>query len=190
MKKHLFRWLYRWQQRLALTRQESIALGVVLGLILAGMVGIRVQQRPRAPAPDVQAETLRRFAEIGAAADSLAPSAPEELPPPDEAGALPEAAASEAAASEAPAAAMPLGPVNINTAGRAGLDALPHIGPVLAGRIIAYREAHGAFRRVEDLDRVRGIGPKTMARLQPLVTVGPADVEDEEDAAQEADDRP
>jgi competence protein ComEA len=61
--------------------------------------------------------------------------------------------------------------VNINTAGQAELELLPGIGPSLARRIIEHRTLHGAFRSVADLDKVRGIGPRTLQRLAPLVTV-------------------
>jgi competence protein ComEA len=60
-------------------------------------------------------------------------------------------------------------PVNINTANAEALQALPGIGPLLAERIVADREAHGPFRTVEDLLRVPGIGPKRWERIRPLV---------------------
>jgi competence protein ComEA len=61
--------------------------------------------------------------------------------------------------------------VNINTATLDQLVALPGIGPVLAQRIISYREQHGPFRSVHDLTNVPGIGDAHMADLEPLVTV-------------------
>lgn len=61
--------------------------------------------------------------------------------------------------------------VNINTATQAELELLPGIGPALAGRIIEHRTLRGVFRRVEDLDAVKGIGPKMMERLRSLVSV-------------------
>ncbi|MGI6376278.1 MAG: helix-hairpin-helix domain-containing protein [Anaerolineae bacterium] len=63
------------------------------------------------------------------------------------------------------------GLVNINTATQAELETLPHIGPALAGRIIAHRQAQGPFGRIEDLKQVSGIGDKTFADLQNLITV-------------------
>ena len=63
------------------------------------------------------------------------------------------------------------GLVNINTAGAAGLEALPGVGPVTASSILAWRAANGAFGSVDQLAEVDGIGPATLARLRPLVTV-------------------
>lgn len=61
--------------------------------------------------------------------------------------------------------------ININTASAAELELLPGIGPVLAQRIIADRDANGQFRNLDDLQRVRGIGPRTIERLRDLVAV-------------------
>jgi competence protein ComEA len=63
------------------------------------------------------------------------------------------------------------GLVNLNSATVADLDGLPGIGPVLAQRIIDYRDQHGPFRSPQDLDKVSGIGPATLQDLLPLVTV-------------------
>jgi len=63
------------------------------------------------------------------------------------------------------------GPININTATVEQLTALPRIGPVMAGRIVEYRESHGPFRRIEDLKRVKGIGDATFERLKDLIVV-------------------
>lgn len=62
-------------------------------------------------------------------------------------------------------------PVNINTATAEELQTLPRIGPAMAQRIIAWREAHGGFRSVDELDAVPGIGPSMLEDLRPLVTV-------------------
>lgn len=57
--------------------------------------------------------------------------------------------------------------IDLNTASTAELDRLPGIGKVLAGRIVSQRP----FDTVEDLEKVPGIGPKTLDRLRPLVRV-------------------
>lgn len=65
----------------------------------------------------------------------------------------------------------PEAPIDVNRAGAEELQRLPGIGPVLASRIIAAREK-APFRTIDDLDRVSGIGPKTLAKLRPFVAVG------------------
>jgi competence protein ComEA len=62
--------------------------------------------------------------------------------------------------------------VDINTANSEMLQELPGIGPVLAGRIINYRDENGDFTDVEELTNVNGIGDKTMDKLRPLIIVG------------------
>jgi competence protein ComEA len=65
------------------------------------------------------------------------------------------------------------GLVNVNTADGERLETLPRIGPVLAERIIDYRDQHGPFAAVDDLILVKGIGEATLEQLRPLITVGP-----------------
>lgn len=63
--------------------------------------------------------------------------------------------------------------IDLNTASAADLELLPHLGPALAARIVADRAEHGRFARVEELDRVSGIGPRTIEQLAPLVHIAP-----------------
>jgi competence ComEA-like helix-hairpin-helix protein len=67
----------------------------------------------------------------------------------------------------------PAGTVPLNHAGVEELSALPGIGPALAARIVAYRDSAGPFRTVDELGRVRGIGPAKLAALRPLVRLQP-----------------
>jgi len=69
------------------------------------------------------------------------------------------------------AGAASTGPVDLNTATAAQLDALPGIGPATAAAIVRDRETHGPYASVDDLSRVRGIGPAKLAQLRDLVTV-------------------
>jgi competence protein ComEA len=62
--------------------------------------------------------------------------------------------------------------VNINTAPAAELETLPRIGPALAARIVAYREANGPFETIEQIQDVPGIGPATFEGLRDLITAG------------------
>lgn len=94
-------------------------------------------------------------------------------------GAEPAAAPGAAgpAGVPAPAAAPPGagpaggGPVDLNSADAAALDALPGVGPVTAAAILAWRGANGRFTSVDQLAEVDGIGPATLARLRPHVRV-------------------
>jgi len=67
------------------------------------------------------------------------------------------------------AADAPQGVVNVNTASAAQLEAIPGVGPALAGRIVEHRDKNGAFKKVEDLMLVRGIGEKSFAKLRPYI---------------------
>lgn len=63
------------------------------------------------------------------------------------------------------------GPLSLNSATAADLESLPGIGPVLAARIVAYREQSGPFRSVDQLIEVAGIGSAVVGGLDGLVTV-------------------
>jgi competence protein ComEA len=60
-------------------------------------------------------------------------------------------------------------PLDLNRASAADLELLPGIGPSLARRIVDDRAEHGAFSSIEALQRVHGIGPRTIERLRALV---------------------
>src|SRR5438477_2985005 len=61
--------------------------------------------------------------------------------------------------------------VNINTATKEQLDALPGIGPVKAQAIVDYRAKNGNFKSVEDLKKVPGIGDATFDKIKADVSV-------------------
>lgn len=61
--------------------------------------------------------------------------------------------------------------VNLNTATAAQLEALPDIGAATARTIVDFRTAHGPFARLDDLQRVKGIGARTVAALHDLVVL-------------------
>lgn len=61
--------------------------------------------------------------------------------------------------------------VNINTATAAELMELPGVGAKKAEAILNYRNQHGLFKRVNDLDRVKGIGAKMLAKMKPYVSL-------------------
>ncbi len=91
---------------------------------------------------------------------------------------LPAAGASAQDTTAPPASALPSGasepaPLNLNTATEAELIALPGVGPSKAKAILAFREAHGGFRSVSQLLRIKGFGRATFRRLRPLLVVAP-----------------
>ncbi len=61
--------------------------------------------------------------------------------------------------------------ININTASVEELDKLPGIGPTLAQRIVDFRKANGAFRKLEDLKNVSGVGDKLFDQIRDLITI-------------------
>jgi len=65
-------------------------------------------------------------------------------------------------------------PININTATAADFDRLDGIGPVLSRRMVEYREQHGPYKSVDELDNVSGIGPKRLAAIRERCTVDTA----------------
>ncbi|MEQ8524122.1 phospholipase D-like domain-containing protein [Gracilimonas sp.] len=62
-------------------------------------------------------------------------------------------------------------PININTADEATLQLLPGIGPAYSKRIIQYRMENGSFKSVDEITNIRGIGPKTLQKLRPIITL-------------------
>lgn len=70
-----------------------------------------------------------------------------------------------------PPDAAEAGKVSINAAGKGELEKLPGIGPVLAQRIVEYRQAHGPFRDLGDLKKVTGIGDSKFNQIKDKITL-------------------
>ena len=68
----------------------------------------------------------------------------------------------------------PAAPVNLNTATSEELQLVPGIGPVTAEKILQMRKSYGAFKSVDDLSAIRGIGPKRLEKMRKYLTVGKA----------------
>ncbi len=66
----------------------------------------------------------------------------------------------------------PLKPVNINTANSEELQQVPGIGPATAEKILQMRKSYGAFKSVDDLLAIRGLGPKRLEKMRKYLTVG------------------
>ncbi len=80
--------------------------------------------------------------------------------------AVPDASTEPGAAEAAPG-----GLVNINVADEEALVSLSGIGPVLAERIVAHRQANGSFQSIDELAEVQGVGPKLLDRIRDEVTL-------------------
>lgn len=129
------------------TAQERLALGTV-ALLLALGAGVR---GVGAPAPEAE----------------WSGGGPERAP----------VARVEAEVADEERRSRPLSPgerLDANLADAGELDRLPRVGPALAARIVARREAKGAFRTLGDLDSVAGVGPALLAALAPHLTLPPA----------------
>lgn len=63
------------------------------------------------------------------------------------------------------------GLVNLNTATKEELQTLPGVGPAVAQRIVEYRTKFGPFKSVDELLEIKGIGPKKLEKIKPLVTL-------------------
>ena len=86
-----------------------------------------------------------------------------------EAAGVDPATAMAGGAGQVGAPIRPDGRIDLNRADAAALEGLPGVGPVLAERIISYRDAHGPFTQPEDLLDVSGIGERTYEALAELV---------------------
>jgi len=99
--------------------------------------------------------------------------------------ASPASSKSSGSVSQHPGSQAPLSPtgrttetlapgqkININTASAEQLDALPGIGPVRAQSIIDYRNQHGKFKSIEEIQNVKGIKTGEFSKIQDSITVG------------------
>ena len=84
---------------------------------------------------------------------------------------VPATAGAPTAGASQPAGSSSDAPLDLNTATLAQLEALPGVGPVLAERILAWRNEHGRFTTTDELQEVPGVGPKKFESLKPHVRV-------------------
>jgi competence protein ComEA len=78
------------------------------------------------------------------------------------------------AAASAATKKPPLKPININTANSDELQQVPGIGPATAEKILQMRKSYGAFKSVDDLLAIKGLGKKRLEKMRKYLTVGKA----------------
>ena len=66
----------------------------------------------------------------------------------------------------------PAVPINLNAATSEDLQQVPGIGPATAEKILQMRKSYGAFKSVDDLLAIRGIGPHRLEKMRKYLTVG------------------
>ncbi|HSN76403.1 MAG TPA: helix-hairpin-helix domain-containing protein [Anaerolineae bacterium] len=118
-----------------------------------------------APNADGEALSLARPLQDG---EKLAAPTVRPAQPAAATSSTPELAAARSGGSDLSGAGL----INLNSASAQELEALPAIGPVTAQAIVDYRTANGPFQSVEEITKVKGIGPATLEKLKPLITVG------------------
>lgn len=164
----------------------AVVLGAACMLTSAWVITgrVRVERAAQAAGGPVAGEQASLTAPAAAGPEATLPTSPPPLslvgealgPTVDEVAPVERPSAPEVAPQTVPSKPEPVAGgvtrrINVNTATGAELELLPGVGPKLAARIVEHRRTHGAFKRVEDLDAVSGIGPRILERLRPLVTV-------------------
>jgi len=141
--------------RFGFTRSEAIVIVFIASVIAVGSLIMEVQSKDTAPGTDIR----QAYAE----ADSVfeARSTAVHAVSGDSSHGMDHRMASQ------PAGRM----LNINSASASELIALPGIGPATAEKILRYREEHGRFVSVEDLTKVKSIGPKKLDNIRQFITV-------------------
>lgn len=162
--------------RFRFTRQESLALVAVFGLYVVGLTWRHVQKASLPFDRDFYAAMTSATGD-SALVPGLYPALPDTNPKHAQEGDSTGSQTDQRQTSEQPrieeepAPQMDTGRLNINLATERQLTLLPGVGPALAQRIVEYREASGPFQRIDDLTKVKGIGPKKLAKFRGMVLV-------------------
>ncbi len=155
-----------------LTRGEKCICLIALAFVAAVLLHSFLQPKPATLEISAVPETTP-----AASAAEVPTENPTEAPAEVSAAPTGEAPAENTAAPE-PETAWDGQKLDLNRATQEDLEQLPGIGPVLAGRILEWRSAHGAFSKTEELLEVSGIGQGKLEKIFPYVFVKEAGHED------------
>lgn len=170
----------------------NIALGVLIGLLAAGLIWLAASQ-PRGeavtllPSPTTKSVTVYISGAVatpgvyilpeGSRVDDVILLAGGFLPNAEQEGVNLAAMLQDGQQLDVPvrsaATHVSDGRININTATVEELGTLPGIGPTIAQNIFNYRLENGPFRFIQDIQNVSGIGPATYDEIKDLIMVGP-----------------
>lgn len=146
------------QTHTGLARGEAVVATTVTVLLVGGWIGERLFPTDRTH----EIESTRR---VIALLDSMQRSVERSRPEYTREESTPKSESTERRATPPHPAFIR---VNINTASKALLERLPGVGPAMAERILEERSRQ-KFLSVDDLDRVKGIGPKKLEKMRPYV---------------------
>jgi len=138
-----------------LSRQEERFLLVLLGLFIVGS-GVWYVRRTAASGERMDWRRQQQRLQTAFQAPAAKAGTPKPAPPPAMVTGKQRAISNK---------------ININSASAKELERLPRVGPVMAQRILSFRNEHGPFHSVEDLKQIKGIGEKTLARIRDRVTI-------------------
>jgi len=165
----------RLQDHLALSAGETRSLLVLCAFLLAGFAiqSFRVRQVGPPQIPFVEGATPE-WTDVGPNNLAQIPhdGGPSDMAPSDSASNVSPQVPNDVNKTVQFSSERPGGRIDINGASAVQLDELPGVGPAIAARIIAWRTSRGPFQSVADLQRVRGIGPATLARIGDRAFVG------------------
>lgn len=177
-------WLQRLETRFGLTRGDVTVALFLAGAALAGFVYTRFFRGEGEIARRTEllqltgrhdsVRSAREAALLAGFAPSDSDSVAHRWQPLDEEEVLEEGTSSGSESARSKKLTLQdVAPVNINTAPPSVLELLPGVGEKTAEKIVEQRSA-APFRKVEDIMKVKGIGPKKFAEMKPYITVGNA----------------
>ncbi len=168
--------LNRDKPRFALTGSETRSMLVLGGLLLVGLIIVQVKRYQEKDLNSIVIKGAEELTELPVENNSGEPSLKipdDEIESPGEALNRSQIAYLDEESEEAlkPPLVRINDKIDLNNCTVSELETLPGIGPIIAGRIIEYRQQFGNFQSLEDLLLVKGIGTKRLEKIAPLVIV-------------------